>query len=79
MTDADDHEGLSMHDNFRITHTGLFCGFIPVYLDMSDEEEPGIMTRHWIFDPIMDGIGWLFAAADRAAPILITGEIHGAH
>lgn len=75
--------GLVMNNDFIITNTGLFCGIIPVYLDMRDEDEPGVMARHWFFEPFLDGIGLMFAAADWVAgrfsaevavPIRITGD-----
>ena len=72
-------------DNFTITHKGWFFYIIPIYLDMREPECPGIMTRHWAMDPLMNGIGLLVAAADwvsvrlfdveLGAPVRITGEI----
>lgn len=62
-------------DNFTITHKGLFFGFLPVYLDMRDENEPGIMARHWSFDPIMDGLGLLVAGVDFVCTRLFGVEV----
>ena len=64
-----------MIDEFRITHKGLFFGFLPVYLDMRDESEPGIMSRHWSFEPIMDGLGLLVAGVDFVCTRLFGVEV----
>lgn len=64
-----------MNDEFRITHKGLFFGFLPVYLDMRDENEPGIMSRHWSFEPIMGGLGLLVAGVDFVCTRLFGVEV----
>jgi len=64
-----------MNDEFRITHKGLFFGFLPVYLDMRNEHEPSIMVRHWSFEPIMDALELLAAGVDFVCTRLFGVEV----
>lgn len=72
----------------KLTHKGLFCGIVPVYLDMSDEDMPMMCVRHWSLEPLLDVVEMLFgmcvflrslAEADYEPmyPIKITGEFNG--
>lgn len=68
------------------THKGLIYGFIPVYLDMTDEECPIIEGRNWLCEIVHDIYTPIFGFAifvrtaidpeyEPSFPILITGEL----
>lgn len=45
------------------THKALYCGFIPVYLDMNDPSDPAVITRNWVPE-------WLLSAGDAVVGII---------
>jgi len=68
------------------THKGLFCGIVPVYLNMDDAECPLIVERHWLFVPLFVAVEFIFGICILARtmvdddyepmfPIRITGEL----
>lgn len=72
--------------NPKYTHKGLFCGIVPVYLDMTDEESPLLAARHWSIEPLLDVVEFLFGCCiylrtmidadyEPAWPLKITGEL----
>jgi hypothetical protein len=69
----------------KFTHKGYFCGVVPIYLDMTNEEAPLIVERHWSFLPLFILIEFVFGICvflrtmvDREYepmyPLKITGE-----
>lgn len=67
------------------THKGLFCGVVPVYLDMTDEDCPLVVERHWLILPLFIATELVFgccvfvrtlfdAEYEPMFPIKITGE-----
>lgn len=69
----------------RPTHKGWFA-FCPVYVDMTDEDCPGVEARWAILEPLLTLATWLQGAAELVAQyidpehdpywrIRITGEI----
>ena len=40
-------------DKTQFTHYGWFYGIVPVYVDMTNEECPGVTCRHWTIEPLM--------------------------
>lgn len=71
---------------FRPTHKGLFCGVVPVFLDMTDPECPGIVERHWSLWPLLEIVEAVLSVCiaarslfdptyEPAFPIMITGEL----
>lgn len=68
------------------THCGLMFGLVPVYLDMSNEDEPVVEARNWFCEILLDIITPVFGACihlrtmtdmdyEPSFPIKITGEL----
>lgn len=71
--------------NHKFTHKGFFCGIVPVYIDMTNEDCPMICERHWSLLPLFMLVELLFGCAvlirtmsdpdyEPLFPIKITGE-----
>lgn len=68
------------------THKGLLFGIVPVYLDMTNEQEPIVEVRWSWLDPIADICAEIFGLCvafrqfvdpdyEPMFPIRVTGEI----
>jgi len=73
--------------DMTLTHKGLFCGLVPVWLDMNQPECPGVEARGGILGEIwldiVEGMFGIFCYLATIAnpefepmyPIRITGEL----
>lgn len=68
------------------THKGFLFGIVPVYLDMTDSDCPGLEVRHWSLTPLLYLCEAIFGICvflksmidieyEPAFPIKVTGEI----
>ncbi len=69
----------------KYTHKGFFCGIVPIYLDMTDEECPLVVERHWSLLPLFIMTEFVFGICvflrtlvdleyEPMYPLKITGE-----
>lgn len=68
------------------THKGLMYGIVPVYLDFTERECPGVEARHWSLEWLLDVVEAMFGlfcmvattinpTLDPQFPIKITGVL----
>jgi hypothetical protein len=41
------------------THQALFCGVVPVYINMRNPAAPDVAVRNWVPEWSMDAVEWL--------------------